>query len=97
MPLEPGLKEALTKVWGTPPDPANWGGILGWLEQNHPNMYMELWLLDKAADGVLFLDPNHTLSWNIAMAAKAGNPIAKLICDALNGLSPNHCQVVIDS
>src|ERR1039458_7619068 len=83
------VKPALEKEWGAAPAGTNWGGVLGWIENNFPNVYTELWLIDRACSGILFGDPNHTLSWNIATEAVAGNPIAVAICQALNALSPN--------
>jgi hypothetical protein len=85
------VKTALVAQWGAAPARSNWGGLLGWIEDRFPNVYTELWLIDRACSGILFGDPNHTLSWNIATEAAAGNPIAVAICDALNALSPNHC------
>lgn len=95
MPLNPIVKDALEKVLGPAPGPENWGGILGYIEDHNPNLYLELWLLDRAGSGILFLDPNHTISWNLATRAKAGDPIAKAFCEALNALSPDHCARVL--
>ena len=67
------------------------GGIIGFLMEHNPELYIVLWSMDKACDGMLFGDPNHTISWHVAMMAKAGNPFGILCCDALNALSPNHC------
>lgn len=89
--LNPTVKMALERVLGPAPDPNNWGGILGYIEEHDPNLYVELWLLDKAGSGILFSDPNHTISWNIATRAAAGDRVAQAICEALNGLSPDHC------
>lgn len=58
---------------------------------NRPQLYLALWAMDKAADGALFDDPNHTISWHVAMMAKVGNPFGIICCDALDVLSPNHC------
>ena len=84
-------KPRLIAVLGPAPSPTIWGGILGYIETNDPNLFLELWLLDCAASGVLWGDPTHTVSWQIATGAKAGNPIDIAICQALNLLSPNHC------
>lgn len=97
MGLPYALKRHLEMFYGPAPTSDQWGGALGWVEDNHPNLYLELWLLDRATDGILFADPQHTLSWNIAERAARGNPIAKALCDGLNALSPNHCQVVLKS
>jgi hypothetical protein len=95
--VNPTIKALLEKTLGPAPSPDNWGGVLGWIEQNHPNLYLELWLLDRAGSGILFGDPSHTISWNIATRAAAGDPVAKALCAALNALSPNHCQVVLET
>ena len=95
--INPSLKQLLAKTLGPAPTPDNWGGILGYIEDHDPNLYLELWLLDRAGSGILFGDPTHTISWNVATRAKAGDPVAKAVCDALNLLSPNHCQVVLES
>lgn len=95
MALDPALKIYFTRFYGPAPDRNHWGGALGFLEDNYPDVYLELWLLDRAADGVFFSDPNHTLSWSIATRAAAGNQVAKFLCDGLNALSPGHCKVVL--
>jgi hypothetical protein len=69
--------------------------IIEWLQRNNPQLLEELMLLDRATDGALFGEPNHTLSYNIAMAAQKGNFVAKLLCHVLNILSPNHCVSAI--
>lgn len=89
------VKATLAKTLGPYPSPDNWGGALGWIEANHPELYLELWILDHAADGLLFGDPAHSISWNIATRAAAGNPLAKELCQALSLLSPNHCTNVL--
>lgn len=68
---------------------------LGNFISKHENLLAELVLLDKALSGILFHDPQHTISYNIAIAARAGNPLAKELCLALNVLSPNHCENAI--
>jgi len=69
--------------------------IVDWLKANHPQLLEELLLLDRVTDGALLDDPEHTLSYNIAMAASRGNWIAKGMCEVLNELSPNHCANAI--
>ena len=64
--------------------------VISWL-QDYPALYGLLYALDKEGSGFLFGDPNHTISWNIAMRAKAGDPLAIAACEALNTLSPDHC------
>lgn len=90
------VKLVLEKTLGPAPDAKNWGGILGYIEEHNPDLYVELWLLDRATSGLLFRDPNHTLSWNIATRARAGDPLAIELCKALNALSPAHCERVLD-
>jgi hypothetical protein len=97
MMLNPAVKIALEKYTGTPfPDRSAWGGWLGWLEDNHSDVYLELYLIDCAGSGILFGDPHHSISWNIATRAAAGDPLAMALCQALNVLSPNHCQKTLD-
>jgi len=96
-PMDPLVKELLMQRLGAAPSPDNWGGLLGWIEANDPNLYLELWLLDRAGSGILFDDPAHTISWNIATRAAAGDPVAKALCEALNALSPDHCKHVLES
>jgi hypothetical protein len=91
----PSTKAKLVKLLGPAPAPTNWGGLLGYIEDHDPNLYVELWLLDCAGSGILFQDPNHTISWHVATLAAAGNPIAKAFCAAFNLLSPNHCANVL--
>jgi hypothetical protein len=62
-----------------------------WLAKVHMHLHDELTILDIAGDGMLFGDPHHTFSYNIAVAAKKGNTIAKVICEALNKITPDHC------
>jgi hypothetical protein len=69
--------------------------IIAWLHNKHPHLLEELMLLDRATDGAFLGHPEHTLSYNIAMAAKGGNKIAKELCGALNQLSPDHCASAI--
>jgi hypothetical protein len=96
-PMDPLVKDLLIQRLGPAPSPDNWGGLLGWIEANDPNLYLELWLLDRAGSGILFDDPAHTISWNIATRAAAGDPVAKALCDALNLLSPDHCKNVLST
>lgn len=91
------VKVLLSQQLGPAPTRDQWGGALGWIEDNHPDLYIELWLIDRATSGLLFMDPNHTISWNVATRAQAGDPIAKAICQALNALSPNHCAEVLNA
>lgn len=79
------------------PERTDWGGFLGEIETRHPEMYRLLWLIDRAGDGVLFGNPNQTISRTVAERAKTGNEIAKLLCDGFNLLSPNHCEKVLQS
>lgn len=69
--------------------------IVAWLRKHHPQLLDELLLLDRLTDGMLLADPEHTLSYNIAMAAQRGHWLAKLACHALNELSPNHCAIAL--
>lgn len=74
------------------------GGVIGWLQQHHPTLLNLLLLTDEFYSGLIFQDiTTHTISWHIAMMAKAGNPIAKMACEALNGLSPHHCQKALEA
>jgi len=90
------VKALLEQKLGPAPSPENWGGILGYIEEHDPNLYIELWLIDRASDGILFGDPNHTISWHIATLAKAGNPVAQALCKAFDLLSPDHCQHALE-
>lgn len=91
LPAKPTYVTVLENTLGSAPTNESWGGLLGWIQHDDPQLYVELWLLDRATDGLLFRDPSHTLSYTIAIRAKAGDPLAKLICDELNALSPDHC------
>jgi hypothetical protein len=72
--------------------------VLSWLETYHPVLYNLLLLTDEFYSGIIFQDTaTHTISWHIACMCQAGNPIAKLACNALNGLSPDHCQTAIQA
>ncbi|MGO9798849.1 MAG: hypothetical protein ACLPQ0_05260 [Candidatus Binatus sp.] len=90
-------KAATVASIGPAPAAEAWGGLLGKIEADDPNLYLELWLLDRAGDGILFGDPSHTISWNIATRAAAGDPVAKALCEALNILSPSHCANTLAS
>lgn len=68
---------------------------LALLELYAPKLYEELYLLDKAGDGIFFGDPTHTISYNIAKRAEKGDPLAIELCKALNALSPDHCKNAI--
>ena len=59
--------------------------------QTIPWLYNLLYALDKMGSGFLFNDSSHTISYNIAVAAKAGNLWAIEACKVLNLLSENHC------
>ena len=67
------------------------GSVISWL-QDYPELYQLLYEVDKAGSGIFFGDPTHTISWNIATRAKAGDPLAIAACQALNLLSPSHCE-----
>lgn len=96
--LDPIVKLALEKVLGPAPSPEAWGGILGFVEKYDPALYTSLWMLDVATAGALFSnDDGHTISWQIATRAAAGNEVCIALCQALNLLSPNHCQNTLDS
>jgi hypothetical protein len=69
--------------------------IIAFLQKHHPHLLEELMLLDRVADGALLKHPEHTLSYNIAVAARGGNPLAQSLCQALNQLSPDHCAAAI--
>jgi len=84
----------LPRPTGTENDP---GGILGWLYDNHKSAYAVLWLMDKAVDGLLFHDPNHTISYHVALMAREGNPFGAACCALLNLLSPNHCAWALEN
>lgn len=76
-------------------DPDN---ILGWLQAHHPTLFNFLLLSDEMWSDIIFQDKQvHTISWHIAMRAKGGDLIAKMACEALNALSPSHCQHALDS
>ena len=92
LPPTPAYVTLLEQTLGSAPDDVNWGGLLGRIKHDDPKLYVELWLLDRAADGLLFRDPSHTLSYAIATRANAGDPLAKILCDGLNYLSPDHCS-----
>lgn len=64
--------------------------VISWL-QEFPALYNLLYEVDKAGSGILFGDPNHTISYNVAIRARDGDPLAKAVCEALNLLSPDHC------
>lgn len=64
--------------------------IISWL-QEYPEVYAFLYEADKAGSGIFFGDPNHTISYNIAIRAKAGDAWAIAACQVLNLLSPDHC------
>lgn len=64
--------------------------VISWL-QGYPELYNLLYELDKAGSGVFFGDPDHTISYNIAIRARDGDPLAIAACQALNLLSPDHC------
>ena len=71
---------------------------LSWLEANHKTLYHLLWMEDKAAGGLIFNDPNfNTISYNVAIRARDGNLICKMVCEALNLLQANHCQQVLQT
>jgi hypothetical protein len=72
-------------------------GAIGYLKDNHFSLYEILLLMDKAASGLLFDDPTHTISYHIAMMASVGNPFGLVLCEALNALSPNHCQTALNN
>ena len=92
LPAKPAYVTVLENTLGSAPTNESWGGLLGWIQHDDPQLYVELWLLDRATDGLLFGDPNHTLSYTIATRARAGDPLAKILCDGLNALSPDHCS-----
>ena len=54
-------------------------------------LYAFLYIMDKAGSGVIFGDASHTISYNIAIRAKAGNELCIELCQVLNILSPDHC------
>lgn len=87
----------ILNVESTEPERTDWGGFLGEIENKYPAMYRLLWLIDRAGDGVLFGNPNQTISRTVAERARAGNEIAKLLCASFNLLSPNHCEKVLES
>lgn len=59
--------------------------------KEYPALYFIAYWGDRGGSLIIFHDPNHTISWNIATMAKNGDPIAKKMCQALNLLSPDHC------
>lgn len=71
------------------------GSVISWLQQ-YPELYNFLYELDKAGSGLFFSDPNHTISYNIAVAAQNGNALAEAACEMLNLLSPNHCEWALE-
>lgn len=67
-------------------------GVVGWLQANTPTLFNFLLLSDELWSDIIFQDKQvHTISWHIAMRAKGGDLIAKMACEALNLLSPDHC------
>lgn len=67
-------------------------GALGFLFTHFRTVYNFLLLSDELWSDVLFQDKQiHTISWHIAMRAKAGDFACKLACEALNWLSSDHC------
>lgn len=70
--------------------PGNLGSVISDLQQ-FPILYAIAYWGDRGASLIIFLDPHHTVSYNIAIRAKAGDPLAIELCQALNLLSPDHC------
>ena len=64
------LVAAIESHFGGAPAGDTWGGILGEIQAKDPNLYVELYLLDKLMNGILFHDPNTTISWEIATRAQ---------------------------
>ena len=96
--LHPTTNAVLSMILSKPLTPVKWGGLLGLIQDYDPGLYDALYELDVDTATALFVnDEGRTISWQIATRAAAGDPIAKGLCDALNLLSPNHCQVVLDS
>jgi hypothetical protein len=69
--------------------------LIAWLQKHHPHLLEELMLIDRATDGAFLGHPEHTLSYNIAVAARNGNPMAQELCKALNQLSADHSATTI--
>ena len=67
------------------------GSIISDLQQ-WPMLYAICYWIDRAGAVLIFWDPNHTISYNIAIRAKAGEGWAIDMCGVLNLLSPNHCE-----
>ena len=59
--------------------------------QAFPVLYAIAYWLDRGGAAIIFADPSHTISWNIATRANAGDPVAIEMCEALDLLSPSHC------
>lgn len=72
--------------------------VLDWLRQHHPTLLNLLFLQDEFVSGLIFDDTDpHTISWHIATMAKNGSLIGKLVCEALNALSPEHCKHALEA
>jgi hypothetical protein len=65
--------------------------------QGFPALYNALHYLDEQGSGVLFGDNSHTISYEIAIRAQAGNQLCVDLCQVLNLLSPDHCAWAISN
>ena len=66
--------------------------VLSWLRTYHPTLLNLLLLQDEFVSGLIFDDTDtHTISWHIATMASDGSLVAKIVCEALNFLSSDHC------
>ena len=62
-----------------------------------PALYADLHYLDEQGSGLIFGDNSHTMSYEIAIRAQAGNPLCVELCQVLNLLSPDHCVWAISN
>jgi hypothetical protein len=60
--------------------------------QEFPALYAIAYWVDRGGAVLIFQDPDHTISYNIAIRAKEGDEWAIEACKALNALSPSHCE-----
>lgn len=69
--------------------------LLTRLQAKDPALFLKLYQLDmEIAEWVW--GNGHTISYNVALAAKNGNPIAQELCQVFSDLlQPNHCQIAL--
>ena len=90
--MHPTTQAILSMVLDRALSAANWGGILGLIQEYEPGLYDELKVLDVDAATALFVnDDGRTISYQIAIRAQNGDVICQALCGALDLLSPDHC------